>query len=563
MASSAHGQQPDDCLRLSDIEIGHGFYEGIRHQTTHLATTDATRQLTEGILFRTFTHQQQVTDLIRRDGANPNSAPCLRPRLRVRGSGGSGRPYRLLALAIDNMSDNAIIEAVDSNGRWWPLALPHWSSPELEAAILNALIDGGARINGRGAYESVRMAVCAGNQSAANVFLAAGQELQYGMPPIMELPTPIFDRFGRRVSPGYEQRLLSIFRRFIQYDPTLAAEESRDGGNLIYMAARNERRPHSQAFIDSYLELLVENGSDVTAVNRGLTPLHVAAGAGSPYVADFLSRRVAAADINRGTRGTTGWHNETPLYLAVSGLDGAIRVSQAGHLPQDTRNRASGEIPLYEATIRSLLRSGADIGRLPITTPGDRRCRNLVLTQCTAVLNTDIHTGAMAALNAALAPQRPHEAEAISWRIAAMCFDQDAANDTIAATLTVRNSDMARRVCAAVDHFVKSALYASSNREVVGGTADVGGVTVRMPLQCFALRADSRPHQVVHTRGRVGVREVVQRARLDEAARHGIEEGAINKGFNEHWGSADCEFDGWQQLGRIDERGQWVTLGIN
>ncbi|CEM18763.1 unnamed protein product [Vitrella brassicaformis CCMP3155] len=198
----------------------------------------------------------------------------------------------------------------------------------------------------------------------------------------------------------------------------------------------------------------------------------------------------------------------------------------------------------------------------------------------------------MAALNAALAPQRslaallthllplvehndgkdpapsplscgPHEAEAIGWKITAMCFNMRAANETITSTLTIRNSVMGDRVCAAVEHFVKSALYASSNREVVGGASNVGGVTMRVPLQCFAIRADSCPHQVVHTHGRVGVREVVHRARLDEAARHDIEEGAIDKGFNEHLGNADCEFGEWQQLGRIDERGQWVILGIN
>mmetsp|Transcript_18054 Transcript_18054/g.51324 ORF Transcript_18054/g.51324 Transcript_18054/m.51324 type:complete len:392 (+) Transcript_18054:107-1282(+) len=388
MASSAHGQQPDDCLRLSDIEIGHGFYEGIRHQTTHLATTDATRQLTEGILFRTFTHQQQVTDLIRRDGANPNSAPCLRPRLRVRGSGGSGRPYRLLALAIDNMSDNAIIEAVDSNGRWWPLALPHWSSPELEAAILNALIDGGARINGRGAYESVRMAVCAGNQSAANVFLAAGQELQYGMPPIMELPTPIFDRFGRRVSPGYEQRLLSIYRRIIQHDPTLATDDPRAGNNLVRRAASHERHsdgrfPYSQRFIDSYLQLLVENGADMTVVSNtglgdyrtgGKTPLHVAAQKTSLCVIDYLGRHLPAADINRGP---TVNPNETPLVVAACNLYGLIQASQDVTEPQDARDRAIRRMPPGEATIRILLRSGADIGRMSTATEQDRRYREL------------------------------------------------------------------------------------------------------------------------------------------------------------------------------------------
>ncbi|CEM23746.1 unnamed protein product [Vitrella brassicaformis CCMP3155] len=587
MASSAQSQQLDDCLRLEDIEIGHVN-----------GTSGATRRLAEGIAHRTFTHPQQVTQLIQ-DGADPDSIP----RLRVCGSDARGRPYRLLSLAVDNLSDGTLsTHKADSSGPPRPVRFPHWSSRELEADIINALIDGGAAINTPLIFDEwslpIKVAVWCGNESAVRVLLARGAAVRrHGMLAVMELPWSLYFT-GRIVSPAYEERLLSIYRRLIRYDATLATEQYLNG-NLIHGAARSEGGSYSQAFIDSYLELLVNNGASLTAVSGNyFTPLHEAASQGSPCVTDYLGRHLPAADINRGP---TVNPNETPLVVAACNLYGLIQASQDVTEPQDARDRAIRRMPPGEATIRILLRSGADIGRMSTATEQDRRCRQLVLPQCTTVLN-DIHTGAMAAVNAALAPQRslaaflmrslptliphllqppgtplvspsptalpapngygPHEAEAIGWRIAAMCFDQDAANEAIAANIVIRHSDMARRVCAAVDHFIKSALYASSNREVVGGTANVGGVTVRVPLQCFAIRADSRPHQVVHTRGRVGVREVVQRARLAEAARHGIEEGAINKSFNDHLGNDDCQFGGWQQLGRIDERGQWVTLGI-
>ncbi|CEM23770.1 unnamed protein product [Vitrella brassicaformis CCMP3155] len=432
--------------------------------------------------------------------------------------------------------------------------------------------------------EPIRMTIRGGNESAMRVLLARGAAVRPPRGPVlvMQLPMrPIWDRI--QMSPAYEQRLLSIFRRLIQHDATLAIER-----DLVHTAAHREQGHYSQAFIDSYLDLLVDNGASLTAVNgSGSTPLHEAARWGALCVTDYLCRHVAAADIDRGTR----YRNETPLYVAARRIYGSTEASQDVNDQQDERDHAASEIPIHETNVRILLRSEADICRIPTDTHEDRCYRQLVLPQCTAVLN-DIHTEVMAAVNAALAPQRslaaflmrslpsllphllqppgtplfspspapagygPHEAEAIGWRIAAMCFDQGAASEAIAVNIGIRHSDMARRVCAAVHHFIQSALYASSNREVVGGTANVGGVTVRVPLQCFAIRADSRPHQVVHTRGRVGVREVVQIARLDEAARHGIEEGAINKGFNEHLGNVDCQFGGWQQLGRIDERGQ-------
>jgi len=193
MTSSAPPQQPEEWLQLEDIEIGH--------------TNDATRRLADGIVRRTFTDPQQVTDLIQ-DGADPNSAA----RLRVRGSGGHGRPYRLLSLAIDNLSDGTLQTTQASLYSRRPLFLPHWSSPELEADILNALIDGGAHVNEPTSTDDrpIRMAICGGNESAVTVLLAPSAAVHDDHGLGMELPRSVTGRIVYQVSPGYEQRLLSI-----------------------------------------------------------------------------------------------------------------------------------------------------------------------------------------------------------------------------------------------------------------------------------------------------------------------------------------------------------------
>jgi len=366
MASgSAEGQQPDGCLGLEDIEIAQSD-----------DSCDATRRLAEGIFRRTFTHQQQVTNLIH-NGADPNREIGLR----VRGSGSDGWRYRLLSLAIDNLSDNAMWtgEVTDSNGGLQPFAaLPHWSSPELEAVIINSLIDGGARVNRPALSDDrpIKMAIRLGNEEALRVLLARDAALRHPHGPslVLALPTPpISDRI--QVSPAYEERLLSIYRRLIQHDPTLATEQDPEFGNLIHVAAQHELGFYSQRAIDAYLELLVDNGADTMAANRrGSTALHEAAYWGSPCVADYLGRHVAPADIDRGT---TDDPNRTPLFLAAISLAGAIERSQDDDSPQDSRDQASSEIPLREATIRSLLRSGADISRIPTATEQDRRYREL------------------------------------------------------------------------------------------------------------------------------------------------------------------------------------------
>jgi len=49
----------------------------------------------------------------------------------------------------------------------------------------------------------------------------------------------------------------------------------------------------------------------------------------------------------------------------------SLELSQDVTVSQDDGDRATSKIPLYEATIRSLLRIGADIGRIPTDTEED------------------------------------------------------------------------------------------------------------------------------------------------------------------------------------------------
>jgi len=96
-------------------------------------------------------------------------------------------------------------------------------------------------------------------------------------------------------------------------------------------------------------------------------------------------------------------------------------------------------------------------------------------------------------------------------------------------------------VSAAVDHFVEqAATRTASNGEVVGAMADVEGEMVRVPLQCFAINGGQ------HAQRRLAVREVVHRARLDEAAAYSLT--GVVKGFNSHLSDTDCRFQ-WGQLG--------------
>ncbi|CEL93934.1 unnamed protein product [Vitrella brassicaformis CCMP3155] len=529
----------------------------------------ATKELTLGIIGRTITSPQQVTRLIQQNAdIRLDADPNVIFRLRRKGRGCSGIGYLLLCLAIDDKSGYTVetIQADDDEGPFCrPVALPQWSSDELQRAVLTALYDGGADPNvaadetGETWETPLRVAIAYGNQTAFDI-LTARQGIDMRPPDalmVMELPDLL-----RPPPTEYLRLLISMFRQLITRDPTLATEE-RNGynENLVHLAAEVVHYP--QSFIDSYLDLVTANGADMTADDRfGQTPLHLAAAwYGSLHVADYLCRKLPAAQINR-------WDNSgrTPLSWAAKELDWRIQRLQDPNTPEADKERYRTEIPNLKLIIRTLLRTGADISSIPTATEKGRHQRQLALTEYATVLN-ELPTAVMAAVNAALAPHRslaalltprlavgPQEAPIFGWRIASYLFDIAVAKEAIGEAIGVRHSDMARRVCAAAEHFIHSAVYqASSNREVVGGTANVGGQVVRVPqLQCFVV-------------GGVGgrkmeLREVVQRAILDEAAKWGLA-GEIDNGFSKDvpavaWGAV-----GWVDKGR-DGRETFRRLGM-
>ncbi|CEM03200.1 unnamed protein product [Vitrella brassicaformis CCMP3155] len=549
-------------------------------------TRDETRQLSEGIISRGFTHVQQVTELIRQQGASPNA----QPQLGVEGTTGDFVPYPLLSLCIDNLTDNRIpsIFAADGDDDC-PIALPRWSSPDQQEAIMKALIDGGADINAIPTDEDgedcpgarpVRVAIASCNETAFRLLMAE-IGLQLHGREVMDLPDTLeTDRPTR----DNEATLLSFYQQLIDRDPTLATEtDGRHGGNPVHWVA-SSRPVWSQSFIDRYLDLLVAKGADITAVdNRGDTPLHCAAMWGSHRVAVSLCRRLTAAEINVGK---PNHPNYTPLAFAAEALDQKTQLEQDDTAEEASRDRATNEILYLKPTIRVLLQAGADIARLPTATERDRRERQLVLPE---------YADHMAAINAALRPQRDHsmllarllplapdhdghpthpspsslsfgpqEAEAVGWKIGSFLHEPHTAMATIDGYL-MGESLLKRRVSAAVAHFVtQAATRTTSNREVVGGSRHVqqdGGakrtkVTVP-PLQCFAVKGGQ---QGGGRHRRLGVREVVHKARLHEAAQHGVE--GVVKGFNTHLGDSDCQFQ-WQQLGYINRRGQFEALQIS
>ncbi|CEL95704.1 unnamed protein product [Vitrella brassicaformis CCMP3155] len=121
-------------------------------------------------------------------------------------------------------------------------------------------------------------------------------------------------------------------------------------------------------------------------------------------------------------------------------------------------------------------------------------------------------------------------------------------------TITLGQPVLANRIKRAMQHFVKcAATKTAGNQEVIGPMANVGGRVVRVPLQCFAIREGTSVR-------RLGLREVVHRARLDEAARYGLT--GVVKGFKSHLGNDDCQL-GWGQLGWVNEIGLFQPLGIN
>ncbi|CEL96897.1 unnamed protein product [Vitrella brassicaformis CCMP3155] len=573
-ATSSAGQQPhqqqqqpqQQAMKLKAVEI-------------HLPpdTNDATQRLVGGIIVRTIT-PAEVQQLIRQ-GADAAVYVELREcRRRV----ALLLCVSLLSLAIDDWSTPTALEeelTIGPERHKGEFILPLWPSREVQAAILSALIDaiGRPRIDSLPPFPGhpritkrkgpIEMAVRAGNLTAVKTLVANGAALRGRQ--LVFLPRWV------RTSKEYEAALMAIYTYLVQHDPSLATEATANGYNVIHLAA-GVGPIYSEAFIHAFLQLMKDNGASLTHTTHqhvhSKTPLHRAAIQCSYHVIEWLCPHLSPADINERSSANT-----TPLTLASGKVASLVRHA--------TTPSVRGEISGMRGAIRAMLRSGAAIDR-------DRHVRRLVDGEYVQLLE-ELADDVMDAVNGALKPQRdvadlltrllplarfppsrPKPSDAtdndapaapsrpspfahsdetahIAWKVGAFLHEPEAVDQMHLTTHT----PLAGRVKAAMQHFVKcAATKTAGNREVVGVMANVGGRVVRVPLQCFAVNRGQLTHR------RLGLREVVHKARLDEAARYGLT--GVVKDFNTHLGNEDCQFD-WQQLGWVDERGQFQPLGIN
>ncbi|CEM02025.1 unnamed protein product [Vitrella brassicaformis CCMP3155] len=568
--------------------------------------TQPTRALVRGIFLRSIS-----LDGIRRLiglGADVNVLVALTCSCRIQHVG-------ILSLAIDTSS---IFPPLKSASPVW-----RWRTREVQAAILNELILAGASVNGGNDHTIVpiKMAKESLNMTAVEVLLSHHVAVR-GHPSLASSPLLFIDRLGQPLA-GYfsaekQDVLFNISARLLQHDPSLATDMDIDGKTTVMSVCRVAFISISQIWIDQYLAMLVERGASLTQRQQGggggeatpLTPLQCAAWASNHTALTYLLGRIPSTEVNRRFLHVGGVR--TALYWAASGLKSkltryhgksvGVRLTMWTMLP----NR----VDEAKRCIRTLLRHGGSIDLLPSHTQETQHKRSLVLEEYAAILN-ELPQRVMIAINAALKRQRdtavrvgcllpmaphhdgayphpspssltfgPQEAISIAWKIGAFLHDPSAARAVVDEFL-IADSPLKRRVGAAVDHVINQAATKTvSNREVVGKTAmgkgrtgegllqwlksvvnvtggEQGGPTMgEPPLQCFAIKGgEDGQHR------RLGVREVVHRARLDEAAVYGLE-GSIIKGFNSHLGNTDCDFR-WGQLGYVDKDGHFVSLGIN
>ncbi|CEM30691.1 unnamed protein product [Vitrella brassicaformis CCMP3155] len=535
-----------------------------------------------------------------RHGADLN----VEPGLYVAGStSGDHFAYPLLSLCIDNLTDNSLpsIWAVKGDDHC-PLAMPMWETRGIQLAIMGSLVQGGADINaGERACTPIVVAIASCNRAAFDLLM--GQPgIQLRGRRVLTVPTTLDTD---QPTGAHEATLLSFYRQLIERDSTLATERDADGLNPMHWAAMTPPI-WSQQSIENYIDLLVTNGVDIRPVdNGGLTPLHRVAHWGSHRVAASLCGRLTAADIDRGLPNAPAL---TPLTAAAQSLDEATQRLQDNNTGQAEREAlATIRIPHVKHTISVLLQAGADIAFIPTATERHRRRRQLMLPEYATVLNQLPHD-VMATVNAALRPQRemadaltealhnataqqlkaafpsfdpsrpsvpppplpPHvdpepswhndympfanrDMSPIAWRVASSFVNPSVLEQSPRPVQNV--TEIGRRVNTAMARFVGAAasLQVVGNEEVVGGTTNVDGERVRVPqLRCFVVRGQhGGQHRLME------LREVVQRAILDEAARYDGLPASIGNGFTK-----DVAAFEWQHLGYVDERGEWVTLGM-
>ncbi|CEM28012.1 unnamed protein product [Vitrella brassicaformis CCMP3155] len=485
-----------------------------------------------------------------------------------------------------------------------PLILPLWPSPEQQREVLQALLAGGAR----GGDELIKAAFHKANLPALDTLLSqsripskkSGKRSKGGsrgkppsVPPAILFFGDDWDIDGKDQKPCppedvYEQYfdvLLPCIRRLLEHDSSLATEELCDKELPIHSVA--EHASFTRNFTIGFCELLYEFGSPINSKEgNGLRPIDQAEGAHEPWLLEFLCKRLPASVLVR--RGPELMRYFSGEAECAQELARQVRSSiECKEFEKCYKRRAEAA----KERIRLLLRAGVPLPAAPIATTrkgdpalsGANRERQVIKREYVRVLNRIRHE-LMNTVNAALRPQRelaalltdllplaphndgppddpvpsllhfgPQEAAAIAWHIAALCFDTAAAHETVNAIQLRSHSKLGHRIHTAMDHFVASAVFhASGNTEVVGGRHEEQGQTVHAPpLQCFAIRGEEGgQHRLL------GLREVVHRARLDEATEH--DPRGVVKGF-QHLGDGDCDFE-WDGLGFVDEAGEFVSM---
>ncbi|CEL99941.1 unnamed protein product [Vitrella brassicaformis CCMP3155] len=357
MPSSSQSQQKPSYERQLDALLSpQGFslgemYDGDGRE----CDGPANRQLASMILCRTPDADSQVSALCSHErGADPSAAISIALNERL------AAPISLLSMAIDDETDSSspmwLFTADKGLHDDRRLDLPLWPSREVQRAVLEALIEAGADVNG-GDPRPLAVARWCANLTAVEVLLkrgAAVRGLQLG-----HLPNPCL--LPPSPGPQYYSALLDVYRRLFDHDRTLATEQLEDSGATpMYIAGSAGSPSLPTDVMCSYLDLLAEHGASLTARNgKGFTPLDRAVLMGAPCVVEWMCERLGAEEINR--KNGKGF-----LPLELAGYD------------LSKEKRPADYIDKRKQVVCVLLQHGASPDSMRTDNPMQRRAYSLV-----------------------------------------------------------------------------------------------------------------------------------------------------------------------------------------
>ncbi|CEM27223.1 unnamed protein product [Vitrella brassicaformis CCMP3155] len=255
--------------------------------------TPISRQLADRILTRSLTcaAADEVGALV--DGGADADAAAVVRGVNHRASFACTIP--LLAWAVDNPTNSDFspegVQVVHS-------CLSNWPSREIQAAVLEALIAGGAAVTSQG-KEALGAALYFANVTALEVLLRHGVGVRLGDtgfngPLLCPRPTTL----PARPSPQYQNHMLAIFDTLLQHEPALATEEAPGSKKTPIQWAPWPFGEMSREFCRRYLDLLSAHGASLIDPNKsGNTPLTYAVWHGAVHMVEWLCERLPVAHI--------------------------------------------------------------------------------------------------------------------------------------------------------------------------------------------------------------------------------------------------------------------------